>query len=68
MKTAFEKYLLRKHGNNPEAIATELEGIAVSNPSGQNIVWGYLSETGDNVYTRDTFLKVAKEIIKPAKS
>ena len=69
MKTAFEKYLIRKHGNNPEAIAKEIESIVIANPGGTNVAWKLLKQTGHSSYTRETFLKVARSIIdEPAKS
>ena len=67
---AFKQYLKNKHKGNISSCTEELISIAINNPGGTNIIWRLLEETGENHYTRDTFEKIAGEIMKyePPKS
>ena len=67
---AFKSYMKNKHRGNISSCTEELISIAINNPGGTNIIWKILQETGESHYTRDTFQKIAEDIMKyePPKS
>jgi len=60
---AFKKYMQAKYGDDIERCANDLEHMTIFDVDSSSVVWDLLDETGDEEYTRETFLKVAEKLL-----
>ena len=62
MKPAFEQWLINNFPDRNE-MCDYLIKMIMKNPNSDNMVWGLLEATGDKIYNRESFLKVADHIL-----